>query len=98
MQASRTRLAAQAFRCDLRRDAVGVYCRSRDFDGSLTGVCAEDLDGGVEPMLGKIFEDDDGERVGLFARGTAGAPDADRFVLRTILQQGGKDILLQGIP
>ena len=68
------------------RKRVVVDIRGVNLDARAEGVDAHD------------FGDDDRQRVGLFAGGAAGAPDANRYAGSLVLEYPGDDVIPDVVP
>src|SRR5262249_46710302 len=89
--------AARAFGRNVQLDVVGVDAGAGLLEVDLVEVRGQDLDGEVDSMIAEIFQQANGQRVNLLAGGTARHPDANGRVGRTVLDQTGKNRLLQGL-
>src|SRR5438093_13391812 len=84
---------SEAVRRDVQRDVLRIPARARLFDGRLADVRAEDLDWRGEAPGAEKFEQANGDRVGLLARGASWNPDADRCPRRAIVDDPRRDEL-----
>ena len=85
--------APQSLRRDVDRDAVGIRAVPRVLDGVLADVGGEDLNRDHVEAVAEALEQRDRDGVRLFARGTAGDPDADRVVAGLVREDLRKDLL-----
>ena len=90
----------QALLADVGGDVGGIDAGARLVDGVMVEVGGEDLQ--VEACRGREFlqhfAEDDGERVGLLARGAAGRPRPQHGALGVGGQQRGEDLGAQLLP
>ena len=74
-----------------------VPSRPRLLHGALGEVGAEDLEGGIRPLLSRGFQQADDDRIDLLAGGAPGHPHPHRRAGRPILQQPRQDLAGQDL-
>src|SRR5437762_925572 len=85
----------QALGRDVDLDVIHVEATPSLLKGCLVQVGGQDLDGRRGGPALQELQQGDGQGISLLAGRAAGYPDADRTVLRALLDQGGKDLLLE---
>ena len=90
-------IALEAFGTDIRFDAFRVDSGPGSGDGLLVDVGAEDLDVEVLGEAIHALAQEDGHRVGLFARGATRHPDAHRVLSWHLGKQERLELLGEGV-
>src|ERR1700684_251582 len=87
--------ATQASGAHIGFDAFLVHCGAGALDSGFAEIGAENLDGDLRAFVAQELHQGDGMRVGLFARGTAGNPDANG---RTAASPRAENLRVDGLP
>ena len=80
---------------DLGQGLVTVDALGGDLDGLFMQIGGQDLDQGCPPLVAEGLMEEDGQAVGLLARGAATDPDPHLLTRRGLIEDGGNDLVPQ---
>ena len=87
--------SAQALRRNVRGDAFPVVAGAGGVDREVADVRPEDLDRDAARPVSEVLEEEDGDRIDLFARRAAGDPRAERSFARLLRENGRENGALE---